>query len=340
MVVLFASNNASALELEKIVNPVLAKAVALRCAKQVDVNAQEQKFLKGICTEYANKMVLDLDVRKDFDSGGIVFAQTQFYSLIQRPWVSEYLREVEGVISFLNPSTDTGFDLFGFTEKFLVRKGEPKGLASMVLLTLFQDNEYKIGRSHQFLHWIYLSRVTPDRTSSENIRRLRSILMMLSTHDSKSKLRKVSAYPPEVGNLTKQFNGKFYYYYLPWYLATRLNDLAIRQNNSDSILSRRLIRIRVAKTLPVILSMLFKYAHGYNSYSKAILRSFRPTAALSGDLLLVEPGWDYRYRDLYMAYVGASMAVGESWIVHFEVFRQTLGLEPNRAIQLVSQTAH
>jgi hypothetical protein len=86
------------------------------------------------------------------------------------------------------------------------------------------------------------------------------------------------------------------------------------------------------------LSLIYKQARGNNSYLKTVLLPLRATAKQTETgTLVVEPGWEYRYRDLYMAYIGTLDALGRRDPYGFERFRKTLALNPGGLINLISK---
>jgi hypothetical protein len=159
---------------------------------------------------------------------------------------------------------------------------------------------------------------------------------MIRTQDARSLLPQTDAFPQSAETLLQHFNDKFYYYYLPRLLTRKLlpsGKSLDRDHPGNALLTQKVIR-----ALPTLMALIYKQARGNNSYVKTILLPLRPTARQSRDgALIVEPGWEYRYRDLYMAYLGTLDALGRRDPYGFEQFRKTLALNPGELIGLISK---
>jgi hypothetical protein len=204
------------------------------------------------------------------------------------------------------------------------------------MVTLFQDNSFDPEKPGPPLHWNYLKAKQGEWLDGGTLEDLRIVLRLLRTSDPKSLLPRVKAYPAGLEDEISHFNDKFYYFYLPNYLASKLRAKAKvmeAERKGDAPILRRVVR-----SLPTLMSLIYKHSRGRNSYWKAFLFPLKATAEYDekGELV-VEPGWEYRYRDLYMAYIGTLDALNERDRIGFEKFRKMVATRPGEAIHLISK---
>ena len=314
---------------------VLKASISARCANFIQVHPDQQGRLASICSDLSGSLVDFLDSERNEKTRGLLFVTHDTRRILIHPRTSSFLKTVRaGLEDYRNlPVQQSPFPLF----QTAVEAYGSVELAADAMATLFQDNSYTPARPDLPLHLILIR----EKASAWGIRSsvvadLEKILSLIRTIDPYSLIEEVDAYPASVGAHREHSNDKLYYYYLPRILTKHLvqaGKAREQKNPGDAHLVPRVIR-----ALPTLMSLIYKQAHGRNSYLKTILLPLKPTARQTADgSLVVEPGWEYRYRDLYMAYLGTLDALGRRDPYGFETFRKTLALNPGELIRIISK---
>ncbi len=314
---------------------VLKSSLSARCANFIRVNPDQRGRLTSVCSDLSTAMVDALDSERNENTRGLLFFVGDTRRILKHPRTASFLKKLRTDLEDYRslpvrrnafPLFRSGVEAYGSVE-----------LAATVLATLFQDNAYKPADPAPPLHLILLR----EKAASWGIRPsllddLDQILRWIRSNDPESVIADLDAYPESVAESKTHFNEKLYYYYLPRALTRKLVEAgkALEQKRpGDAHLVPRVIR-----ALPTLMSIIYKQAHGRNSYVKTVLLPLKPTARQNPDgTLVVEPGWEYRYRDLYMAYLGTLDALGRRDPYGFERFRKTLALNPGELIGLISR---
>ncbi len=314
---------------------VLKTSLSSRCSNFIRVNPDQRGRLGSICSDLSDALVEALDSERNEKSRGLLFVSHDTRRILRHPRTADLLKRLRTDLEDYRslPVRRSAFPLF----RSCVEAYGSVDLAADAMATLFQDNSYSPDRPDRPLHLILIREKAPAWGIRETVvNDLEEILKMIRTNDPESVLTEVEAYPEPVESLKSNFNDKLYYYYLPRILTRHLVHLGKsmeQKNPGDSHLVPRVIR-----ALPTLMSLIYKQAHGRNSYLKTVLLPLKPTARQTQNgTLVVEPGWEYRYRDLYMAYIGTLDALGRKDPYGFERFRKTLALNPGELIGLISK---
>lgn len=313
----------------------LKASVSGRCSSYLRVNPDQASRLSSLCSTLTAEMVRALDSTRDSQTRGLLFATEVTRSVLQDSRTPAFLSRFRGFLEALDRDPVRGQRIPLFQD--LIETYGSNESASLAMVTLFQDNSFKPDLPSPPLHWILLNSYSNEwKIAPGPLSDLKTILGRIRTNDPASLLARVDAYPRRLETQRKFFNDKFYYFYLPRYLTTRLMARAVeleQKNPGDRILIRRVMR-----ALPTLLSLVYKNAHERNSYIKSLLLPIKPSATYADDgSLRVQPGWEYRYRDLYMAYHGTLDALGERDRIGFDRFRKMIGTRPGEAIDLISK---
>ena len=314
---------------------VFRASLSARCSNFIQVNPDQRNRLGSICSDLSEAIVDGLDSERNEKTRGLLFASRDTRRMLLDPRTPQFLKSLRADLENFRslPVRSTRFPLF----RSCVEAYGSTELAADAMGTLFQDNSFNPARPDLPLHLILIREKAPAWGIPPSlVNDLEKILTLIRTNDPSSLIGEVEAYPDFAMQLKAHFNDKLYYYYLPRILTQHLVQAGKnleQKNPGDTQLIARVIR-----ALPTLMSLIYKQAHGRNSYVKTILFPLTPTARQSQDgTLVVEPGWEYRYRDLYMAYIGTLDALGRRDPIGFDRFRKTLALNPGALVDLISK---
>jgi hypothetical protein len=318
-----------------IATRALKTSLTARCGGFIRANPDQKLRLASICATLSEVLVDSLDSIRNEQTRGLLFFTQDTKRVLTDPrtgpFLSKLRMELEDLKAFRDPALR-----FPLYRRCLETYGSPES-AALVMITLFQDNSFHPDRPGPPPHWVMMNEKQKEwGVPSSSIEDLREILKMIRTQDARSLLPQTDAFPQSAENLLQNFNDKFYYYYLPRLLTRKLLP-SVKSLNRDHP-GNALLTQKVIRALPTLMALIYKQARGNNSYVKTILLPLKPTARQNQDgTLVVEPGWEYRYRDLYMAYLGTLDALGRRDPYGFERFRKTLALNPGELIGLISK---
>ncbi len=314
---------------------VLKTSLSARCSNFIRVNPDQRGRLSSVCSELSDALVDGLDSERNSKTRGLLFLADETRKILKHPRTASLLTHLKTDLEDYRslPVRRSRFPLF----RSCVEAYGSIELAATAMATLFQDNAYKPNTPAPPLHLILLREKAPSWGIRPTLLNdLDHVLRLIRSDDPASLLPEVDAYPDSAKEAKVHFNEKLYYYYLPRALTRQLVEagrILEQKRPGDAHLVPRVIR-----ALPTLMSIIYKQAHGRNSYVKTILLPLKPTARQNRDgTLAVEPGWEYRYRDLYMAYLGTLDALGRRDPHGFETFRKTLALNPGELIGLISR---
>ncbi len=314
---------------------VLKSSISARCTNFIRVNPDQRGRLSSVCSDLSAEMVDALDSERNEGTRGLLFFSADMRRILKHPRTASFLKKLRSDLEDYR-SLSVRRSAFPLFRSFVEAYGSVE-LAATALATLFQDNAYKPADPAPPLHLILLR----EKAGSWGIQPsllndLDQILQWIRSNDPESLISDLDAYPESVAESKAHFNEKLYYYYLPRALTRKLVEagkaLELKRPGDAHLVPR------VIRALPTLMSIIYKQAHGRNSYVKTILLPLKATARQSHDgTLVVEPGWEYRYRDLYMAYLGTLDALGRRDPYGFERFRKTLALNPGELIEMISK---
>ena len=313
----------------------LKSSLSGRCSSFIAVHPDQRGRLSSICSELSDALVDALDTERNEKSRGLLFLSEDTKKVLKHPSTGPFLARLKADLEDFEklPVRKNRFPLF----RSCVEAYGSIELAADAMATLFQDNSFTPDQPSPPLHLILIREKSHEWGIHPSIvNDLGRILSLLRTNDPASLLGDVEAYPEPALQLSSHFNDKLYYYYLPRSLTRHLVESGkkLEQKNPGDV---HLVP-RVIRALPTLMSLIYKQARGRNSYLKTMILPLRATAKQTETgSLVVEPGWEYRYRDLYMAYIGTLDALGRRDPYGFERFRKTLALNPGGLITLISK---
>ena len=276
------------------------KLLSIKCSNNLNIKYKD-------CYKGITSIVDLLDFEKNDDRLALVFYKNKFVKLLSDKKLKIYFEESLKHIS--NSSREYSFDLWSYTDKF-IRTNQLQIDTNTMLAILLQDN----AKLYQ-VYWLK-SQKEKNETLSQNTYYYEEWVLTLS---SKSEFYNyIEFYPPSVRSLSNNFNKKPYYFYMPWLMAKHI--LEIKELP------------RSFQVFPLYISFIYKLHHHYHNYYSVLLKKLPRTAVIIEDELCeIEKGWSYRYRDLYMAYLGNKLVVQSSkTIMKFSKFRKHISNNPQK----------
>ncbi|MBI2605017.1 MAG: hypothetical protein HYW49_02935 [Deltaproteobacteria bacterium] len=295
----------------------LAAVLTYRCEEWFGASFAE-------CSKTAFAQVAALDQRNDGADGSLIFFHDDFKTLAASKEIGSYLEEIESGLGALTKDASARFDLFARTTDFLRHRGEknPIESARWLIAVLFQDNAKE-------LHMKWIENHEPTLMSAATLVRYKRIMELI--RDAKGReqfLDRIDFYPESVRGETAHFNRKIYYYYMPWLLARKLKTLG-----------------EISSVMPLAMSVIYKYLHHYHSYWDAVTNEPIPTGMFdrAGNYTPLHEdafhrpdfSWLYRYRDLYMAYLGSHAVTRRARHLSFPVFQKYIAEQPVALLKFI-----
>lgn len=311
------------------------------------------------CKRLSHGMVEALDFESNDKTQSLAFFKSRLLSYSKDERVLQLLKRFDFELQMLEQGMRTRVDLYTITKEYFL-KNEPHldsdRETHYLIAALFQDNARKY-----HIQWM---RENSQKygISSEFTALLDRILKRLSDSETNTLFfNRVELYPPEVEALRQDFNRKIYYYYMPWVLSRELETKMTEYDLSKTRLSDYR---KLAQALPLMMSLIYKYHHYYkhetNSLSVLGWKTFMEKPEASGELQSTSSrgkisirlknhqgspdlGWFYRYRDLYMAYLGSKNHSPGHGSLHslmsYSDFELEIALKPTQTIRQVYDRA-
>lgn len=295
----------------------LATVLAYRCEEWFGAPSSE-------CTEIAFAQVAALDQRNDESDDSLIFFHEDFKALAAIKAIGRYFERIESGLDALAKDPAARFDLYAATRDFLNVRGvkNPDETAHWMIAVLFQDNAKE-------LQMKWLEKHEPKLMSAAVLARYKRIMELIRDSGGREKfLDRIDFYPPSVRADTSHFNRKIYYFYMPWLLARKLKSLG-----------------SLSSVMPLAMSVIYKYLHHYHSYWDAVTNEPIPTGTFdrAGNYAPLyenayhQPdfSWLYRYRDLYMAYLGTQAVTGKAKHLPFSTFQKYVAEQPIALLKFI-----
>lgn len=253
----------------------------------------------------------------------IIFFENQTRKILADKRLPKYLFELN---YRLNNKISGKFPLFDFTAEFLSSKAEAKKWIAL----LFQDNNYEY-----HINWLEKNKPLPPNVLEDYLNAYK--LFMVTSGLNK----KIDFYPKDI---SKNFSGKIYYYYLTGFLSRELDGIEYLAHGRWNAAQLNELK-RVSKALPLMINLIYIYHHMYHSSLKMTFKDPVTLGSLADDGQFVSNGkleennldftrFEHRYNDLYMSYI-ASLPFGAT-PEEFTLFKKRFVENPLLALQYYS----